>query len=152
MLDLDSVAWEPNQIAVARPLSLVVSDVGRFCDSNEQWIVEGCYARLIGETLSREPHLLVLDPGVEQCIANCRARPWEPHKYASKAEQDSRIEFLLDWVRDYYARNDDLSLFAHRKLFDQYHGPKNWLTEMPGSDFSLETLIQPGSLNKAGIS
>lgn len=141
MLDLDAVAWEPHEIAVARPLDLARSDVGRFFDANEQWIVEGCYAQLISEPLSHEPHLLVLDPCVEQCTANCLARPWEPHKYASKEEQDSRLEFLLDWIRDYYGRYDDLSLFAHRKLFDQYQGPKNWLTEVPGSDFSPEALI-----------
>lgn len=140
-LDLDSIAWEPNQIAVARPLDLAISDVNQFCDANNRWIIEGCYTRLISATLSRNPCLVALDPGVEQCIANCRARPWEPHKYASMEEQDSRLEFLLDWIRQYYCRSDDISLSAHKRLFDQYTGLKFWLTELPGPDFSPKSLM-----------
>lgn len=142
ILDLDSVAWEPNQIAVARPLALAISEVNDFCDTNDQWIIEGCYTQLISTTLSRDPCLLVLDPGVEQCVANCLARPWEPHKYASMEEQNSKLESLLDWIRQYYQRNDDMSLVAHKRLFNQYNGPKSWLTELPGPDFSPETLAE----------
>jgi hypothetical protein len=56
---------------------------------------------------------------------NCRNRPWEPHKYASKADQDAKLEYLLSWVRGYYTRDDDLSLSAHRTLFDSYRRPRS---------------------------
>ena len=49
---------------------------------------------------------------------NCRSRPFEPHKYATAAEQDAHLELLLGWVRDYYTRDGDLSLAAHQALFD----------------------------------
>lgn len=132
VLDLDTVAWEPGQIAVARPPAAAAADVQAFCASHADWVVEGCYASLIGATLSHQPHLVFLDPGLEPCLANCRARPWEPHKYASKAEQDRHLDFLLSWVAQYYHRDGDMSRSSHQTLFDAYQGPKSHLRELPG--------------------
>lgn len=55
----------------------------------------------------------------------------EPHEYASRAEQDERLAFLLSWVRDHYVREDDLSLAGHRRCFEDYAGPKVELTTQP---------------------
>jgi adenylate kinase family enzyme len=123
-LDLDTVAWEPRQIAVARPADAAAAEVMAFCSSHDRWVVEGCYAALVRHALQHSPILLFVDPGVDECLANCRRRPWEPHKYASKAEQDEKLSFLLSWVREYYTRADDLSLTAHQALFESYRGPK----------------------------
>jgi adenylate kinase family enzyme len=123
-LDLDTVAWEPGKIAVARLPEAAAADVTAFCSTYDSWIIEGCYGTLAGHALAYSPILLFIDPGVEACLANCRDRPWEPHKYASKAEQDAWLEFLLSWAAGYYTRDDDLSLRAHQTLFDSYRGPK----------------------------
>jgi adenylate kinase family enzyme len=123
-LDLDTVAWEPGTIAVARTADAAAADVAKFCATHERWVVEGCYAELIGRALEHTPILLFVDPGVEACLNNCRNRPWEPHKYASKAEQDEKLEFLLSWVREYYAREGDLSWTRHQALFESYRGLK----------------------------
>lgn len=129
MLDLDTVAWEPGKIAVARDPAAAVRDVQSFCKASPSWIAEGCYAGLVRATFTYSPILLFLEPGVEACIANCRSRPWEPHKYESKQVQDQHLESLLAWVREYYSRAGELSLAAHQVLFDDYHGPKHKLTE-----------------------
>ena len=50
--------------------------------------------------------------------------PWEPEKYSSREEQDARLDFLIQWVRDYESRTDEYSLFRHRLLFDHFQGPK----------------------------
>jgi adenylate kinase family enzyme len=139
-LDLDTVAWEAGKIAVPRNPDAAAADVTTFCATNERWVVEGCYAGLVGQSLAGSPILLFVDPGVDACLANCRNRPWEPHKYASKAEQDTKLEFLLSWVRGYYTRDDDLSLTAHQALFENYRGLKlrlahhqtNWLDDLAG--------------------
>jgi adenylate kinase family enzyme len=123
-LDLDTVAWEPGKIAVARPADAAAVDVRAFCSAHDSWVVEGCYAALVFQTVEQSPILLFIDPGVDACLANCRSRPWEPHKYGSKAEQDEKLEFLLSWVREYYSREGELSLSAHRSLFESYRGPK----------------------------
>lgn len=128
MLDLDTVAWEPNQIAVARDEADAMRDVRRFCAGEANWVVEGCYANLARVACEFNPLLIFLDPGVEACVAHCRARPWEPHKYASKAEQDAKLEFLIAWVREYATREGDLSLAAHRALYAGYAGDKRHLT------------------------
>ena len=130
-LDLDTVAWEPAQIAVARPTAAARADVVAFCEAHDNWVVEGCYASLIAATLPFGPRLLFLNPGRKQCLANCRARPWEPHKYVSSEAQEEKLALLLDWVGGYYTRDGELSLRAHRALFDAYSGTK------------LEVLAQP---------
>jgi adenylate kinase family enzyme len=130
-LDLDAVAWEPGRVAVPRAPGDAARDVGSFCEREARWVVEGCYASLVEAALRHEPILLFLDPGVDACLANCRERPWEPHKYASKAEQDERLAFLLSWVEEYYRREGEMSLVAHRALFEGYAGPKLRMTGRP---------------------
>jgi hypothetical protein len=68
--------------------------------------------------------MVFLNPGEEACLTNCRARNWEPDKYPSRAEQDANLPSLLDWVRGYYSRTDDMSLLAHQRLFESFGGPK----------------------------
>ncbi|HVZ38019.1 MAG TPA: shikimate kinase [Candidatus Kapabacteria bacterium] len=131
LLDLDSVAWEPGQIAVPRPPDVASADVRAFCSGHERWVVEGCYAGLIGVALEYSPRLLFLNPGEAQCIANCRSRPWEEHKYVSREEQDARLGFLLRWVGEYYTRSGDMSLTGHRSCFAAYTGPKEELSAQP---------------------
>jgi len=98
LLDLDTVAWEPGQIGVSRLDHLASADVQSFCSAQGSWIVEGCYANLMRVALHFDPRFVFLNPGKERCIANCRARPWEPHKYSSKEQQDERLSFLLSSV------------------------------------------------------
>jgi adenylate kinase family enzyme len=130
-LDLDTVAWEPGQSAVERTEDHARADVRAFCSSNEAWVVEGCYANLIETALEYTPKLIFMNPGLEACLTNCKIRPWEPHKYASKQEQDSNLKFLLSWVADYYTRNGPLSFSAHKSCFCAYPGPKLELLSLP---------------------
>jgi adenylate kinase family enzyme len=128
-LDLDTLAW--GATAERRPLRDSVAEIHAFVDREAGWVVEGCYADLLDAVVPFATELRFLNPGVEACIANCRARPWEPHKYASREEQDARLDFLLGWVRDYEAREDEYSLAAHRRLFDAFAGPKREYTTLP---------------------
>lgn len=65
-----------------------------------------------------------MNPGAAACAANNRRRPWEPHKYASAAEQDRNLPMLLEWVQSYYTRQDVRSYAYHRRLFDAFAGNK----------------------------
>lgn len=130
-LDLDTVAWEPGEVAVERARDAAEAEVERFCAEHERWVVEGCYANLVRVALQFEPLFLLLDPGQEACLDNCRARPWEKHKYSSKEEQDERLPFLLSWVSEYYSRSGELSLREHLACFQEYEGPKVEVTDVP---------------------
>jgi adenylate kinase family enzyme len=130
-LDLDTVVWEPGQIAVSQPIADAKNDVATFCSGQASWVVEGCYGSLAEAALAFQSRLIFLNPGMEQCLENCRQRPWEPHKYASKAEQDRHLAFLLSWVREYYSRDGDMSLQAHAACFARHTGPKIELTAPP---------------------
>jgi adenylate kinase family enzyme len=131
LLDLDTIYWERAAIAVSRPPQAARDDLAAFCAANPRWVIEGCYGDLVGSVLHREPHLILLHPGKEACLDNCRARPWEPSKYASKAEQDAYLENLLGWVAAYYDLDGPLSLKGHLALYEAYAGPKQLLTSLP---------------------
>ena len=128
-LDLDQFAWASP--GVRRPADASAADIRAFADAHPHWVVEGCYADLLEVLVPRATELRFLNPGVEACIANCRSRPWEPDKYASMAEQDARLDFLLEWVRTYETREDEYSLARHRELFDSYTGAKQEWAGLP---------------------
>jgi len=50
VLDLDSIAWEPDQPAVARSSALSEADVATFCTTHPRGVLEGCYGNLIGRS------------------------------------------------------------------------------------------------------
>lgn len=131
VLDLDMVAWEPQRDAVPRSPESARAAVRDFCSNRLDWVVEGCYANLIDAALRFQPTLLFLNPGLEVCLANCKSRPWEPHKFASPEDQDAHLTALLAWVADYYTRDGDLSLRGHRACFAGYAGPKRELHVPP---------------------
>lgn len=128
-LDLDQLAWRAP--GVRRPLAESIAAIESFALEHPGWIVEGCYGDLIEAVLPHCTEMRFLNPGVDACVANCRARPWEPHKYASREEQDEKLEFLLTWVRQYETRTDEYSLARHRAIFDRFPGRKVELRSQP---------------------
>ncbi|SRR5258706_6962845 len=129
-LDLDSLAWEPRVPPVRRPLSDSAREISAFVTAHGRWVIEGCYADLLAIPLPRCTRLVFLNPGVDACIENARARPWEAHKYPSKEAQDANLGMLIGWIRDYARRTDEFSLGAHRSLFDGFGGDKIELTSV----------------------
>jgi adenylate kinase family enzyme len=127
-LDLDPLAWLPVTPPVRRPLDASAADIRAFTGAHGAWVVEGCYADLLELLLPQASTLVFLNPGTEACVDNARRRPWEPHKYASKAAQDANLEMLVAWIRGYETRTDELSLSAHRALFDRFTGHRVELT------------------------
>lgn len=121
-LDLDHLAWESP--GVRRRLPVSRGEVETFLGEHDDWVIEGCYGDLLEIVLPHATEARFLNPGVEACVANCRARRWEPGKYASKAAQDAKLEFLVGWVREYESRTDEFSLVRHRRLFDGFRGAK----------------------------
>ncbi len=126
VLDLDTVAYQRH--AVRHELDTSWELMRAFMDAHpEGWVMEGCYGALIERAAPSASELVFLDPGVETCLAHNEARPWEPHKYASKDEQDAALAFLRSWVRDYYVRDDECSLSWHARVYAAFSGPKRRL-------------------------
>lgn len=124
-MDLDMVAWEPG-IEPPRRRSLDASklEILKFIDSEQHWVVEGCYSDLLEIAIVYATEVVFLNPGTETCIENARNRPWEPHKYNSPEAQDANLEMLIDWIKAYDRRTDEFSYVAHRRLFERFEGPK----------------------------
>jgi len=125
-LDLDSLAWATP--GVRKPVGECTAEIRAFVGANPRWVIEGCYGDLLEVAIASATEIRFLNPGVEACIANCRARPWEPEKYPSPEAQDAMLDFLIGWVRDYETRTDEYSLVRHRQLYEAFVGRKSEVT------------------------
>jgi adenylate kinase family enzyme len=132
VLDLDHVVWSRTEFAKFRPDEEIIRELDVFVTANPSWAVEGCYGRWIEHLQPHCTEMVFLNPGEEVCLAHCRSRPWETEKYPTKAKQDAKLPFLLEWVRDYYSRTDDMSFATHWRIFDSFVGTKREIgaTEM----------------------
>ncbi|MFV2057798.1 MAG: shikimate kinase, partial [Thiohalomonadales bacterium] len=124
LLDLDTLAWLDSDPPQRRKLEDSARDIESFTGANPFWIIEGCYADLLGLVIDLATDVVFLNPGVETCLKNCKSRPWEPHKYATIEKQDQNLEMLLQWVKQYPQRTDDFSLTSHQRLFSNFNGKK----------------------------
>jgi adenylate kinase family enzyme len=138
-LDLDSIVWEPGQIAVQRKPEAVAASLAAFLAENGRWVVEGCYGELVEQASGHCTEMVFLNPGLQTCLEHNRGRPWEPHKYASKDDQDAMLDRLQAWVAGYYERDDRCSYQAHRRIFDAFEGPKR---ELAGGSATAQVKAQ----------
>ena len=123
-LDLDTLAWQESDSPERREIKDSRYEIDNFLMTNSGWVIEGCYADLLELVISKATKLIFLNPCIDDCIQNCRTRPWEPHKYATMKEQDKNLGLLIDWVRQYETRVDEFSLSAHQALYDHFKGEK----------------------------
>lgn len=140
-LDLDLIAWEADQPVVRAPFEDSKRALLNFIEASDSWVIEGCYSNLLKEAAAHCTELIFLNPGVEACVENCRAREWEPHKYANREAQDANLPMLIRWMREYETRDDEFSLQAHRALFNEHEGRKIEYS----SEEALERVIPPFS-------
>ena len=127
-LDLDTLAWEPGTPPERKSLDQSRKAINGFLDQHAEWVVEGCYSDLIEMLLVASSEIVFLDLPVYLCIANARARPWEPHKYESKEAQDANLGLLVDWIAEYEQREDTFSRASHQALYESYGGKKTRYT------------------------
>lgn len=128
-LDLDLLAWQPTTPPTRRPLDESKAGIIEFINTNKAWVIEGCYADLLELAMPFANEIIYLNLPIEACINNAKSRPWEPHKYQSKAAQDANLTMLIDWIEQYSSRQDTFSERAHHKLFEQYSGKKKIVTQ-----------------------
>ncbi|GAA5442422.1 hypothetical protein Misp06_00596 [Microbulbifer sp. NBRC 101763] len=123
-MDLDVLAWLPTSPPQRMPLEESRVKIEVFLRENENWVVEGCYTDLLELLVEESTEIIFMDLSIEQCIENARNRPWEPHKYESKEAQDSNLDMLTRWIKDYKARSDTFSYEAHLRFYKTYQGKK----------------------------
>ncbi len=126
-LDLDTVAWQATTPVTRMPIDESQALLKTFTSNNSGWIVEGCYADLLALLTSQANEMVYLNLPVEACVNNAKTRPWEPHKYESKAAQDANLPMLIDWITQYPLRDDTFSQRAHQQLFDGFTGNKTMM-------------------------
>jgi len=127
-LDLDTLAWVLTTPPERKPLAESNAEISKFINSNTGWVIEGCYTDLLEMAIPSSSELIFMNLPVELCVGNARNRPWEPHKYESKEAQDSNLNMLIDWIRQYSERNDMFSKASHTNLYERYSGKKSMVT------------------------
>ena len=127
-LDLDTLAWEPTTPPTRMNLSKSKSLIDQFTAKNKFWVIEGCYTDLLKLVQHLADEIIFLNLPPDECIANAKTRPWEPHKYESKEAQDKNINMLIDWIKQYYNRDDVFSFESHMKFYDDFLGKKRMYT------------------------
>lgn len=136
-LDLDTLAWQPTDPPQRVSLEDATATLRDFSAAHEAWVAEGCYADLVELLLSQATEFIFLDLPVDVCQAHARARPWEPHKYASKEAQDANLDMLLGWIADYPSREGPLGRAAHEALFEGFTGRKERRVRRTSADSGL---------------
>lgn len=126
-LDLDVLAWKPVSPPEREELTIAAAKIGEFTAQHSSWVIEGCYTDLL-RLVEGATQLIYLDLPTHTCIANAQSRPWEPHKYESKAAQDANLEMLLNWIQDYDLRTDTFSKRQHDEFFHCFAGEKSRVT------------------------
>ena len=137
-LDLDTLAWNNTVPPSRKPVSDSLIEIMSFTTANsDNWVIEGCYSDLVSALFCEisssksdtEITLVFMDLSAKDCIENAKNRPWEPHKYKSKAAQDENLAMLIEWIDNYDKRTDSLSRQSHDKVFNEYAGNKVRITE-----------------------
>lgn len=128
-LDLDTLAWQDTVPPKRKPLIESERELLAFIQSNESWVIEGGYVDLLEMAKPYASELIFLNLPVNDCIANAKTRPWEPHKYDSKQAQDANLEMLIGWIADYYQRHDPFSSIAHTEFYEKFLGKKIMLRQ-----------------------
>lgn len=124
-LDLDTIAWLPATPPARKAIADSKADIDRFMAEHASWVIEGCYSDLLELVIQEASEIVFLDLPIERCIANAKNRPWESHKYESKAAQDANLDMLLEWITQYPNRNDTFSRSSHKALYENYDGKKS---------------------------
>lgn len=132
-LSLDEIAWN-DRTTQRKSLDESLKLLHEFISANGEWIIEGCYGDLIEAALPHCTELHFLNPGVETCIAHCRARPFEPEKFTAPEDQQAMLDHLIDWVRAYESRDDEFGLQRHRRIYEMFNGPKREYTNVASYD------------------
>ncbi len=127
-LDLDLLAWKDSNPPERKLLKETKKEILEFIESNNTWVIEGCYTDLLELASPYSNEVIFLNLPVAACIANAKKRSWEPHKYASKEAQDANLEMLISWIAQYTKRDDTFSLASHQKFYDDYVGNKQMLS------------------------
>lgn len=124
-LDLDTLAWTPSDPPTRQSLDIVNRDIHAFMDRHTSWVIEGCYSDILEMVIPHANDMYFLNLSIEKCIENAKKRPWEPHKYSSKEQQDANLDMLIDWIKAYPTRTDTFSQTAHQTLFNEFRGTKH---------------------------
>jgi adenylate kinase family enzyme len=127
VIHLDDLFWEPGRYDLKRPKDIVNSEIENL-SKEEFWIMEGVFGDLAHQALKRATHLIFLDKDWKECEAALIERGPQPYKFTNSNDAHKSFQDLLVWANKYESRETMSSLKGHTKLFDEFTGWKQRLT------------------------
>lgn len=122
-LHIDSIAFIPNTSFVEREESEVKSDISKFINENQNWILEGNYISLTKDVFNIPELIIFIDIPEEQCLNNFEKR-WKRYQGVSRPELPNLIETdksaLIYDIKSYPNWKDELTKYI---LQEQIQNP-----------------------------
>lgn len=131
-LDLDRFAWTATigeRRELKDSLAAIQAELGE-----QPAVIEGMYSDLVEQLISPQDELIWLDLPLEDCIAHCKARPFEAHKWESAEAQNAFLPRLLEFLPDYYEVDTSIGRRAHEAVFAAFGGKKRRITSPQEAD------------------
>lgn len=111
-LHIDSVAFFPNTNFESRPEEEVISDISKFINEHNNWILEGNYMHLVDAVFYIPELIIFIDLPVEQSLYNFEQR-FKKYQGKSRPELPNLIETdteeMIEWIQDYPNRKNVLT-------------------------------------------
>ncbi len=118
------IAWISATPPARAPLQEPNKKIEEFANANESWVIEGSYTDLMDIVSTLANEIIFLNLSIEQCIENAKNRPWEPHKYKTRSAQNSNLDMLINWIKEYNERDDNFSFNSHMEFYNKFKGKK----------------------------
>lgn len=90
-LHIDSIAYVPNTSFMERDEDEVKSDILKFVNQKQNWILEGNYISLTNDILNMPELIIFIDIPEDQCLDNFEKR-WKRYQGMSRPELPNLIE------------------------------------------------------------
>ena len=135
ILALDHVVWSQTEFAKFRLDDEIGRQLGAFVAPNPSSVVEGCDGRWTEFLQSHCTEMVFLNPREAAWLANCRGAAVGAEEIRDSGGAGGQAAVPARLVHGSYSRTDNVSLSAHRRLFESFSGAKQEIgaTEMSHS-------------------
>lgn len=141
LIHIDQLFWEPGGYNRQRPKDLVHQEVINLSNA-PSWIMEGVFGELTSLALPRARSLIFLDKSWDECSSNLRNRGSESLNQIDPVKAESNFEELFIWAEAYWNRTNQNSFTGHKRMFEEFTGPKFAIRSHQESDDFIRNVLE----------
>jgi len=127
VIHLDHIFWESGGFDKKRSPEIVTEMIVE-SKKGESWIAEGVFGDLAEKFVERAQSFVWLDMDWPICRDRLLKRGSESKYHMGRKESEEGLRDLLEWASLYYKRKNTRSYEGHKKLINDFHGEKIFLS------------------------